>query len=137
MANGGFIITRQGLNCAARALAGQELQFTRVAFGDCESNGTVVTVDDDSAVALTNLINWKQDLPIVASPTVTDGQVSIPFLVSNANVTAGYWMRETGVFAKIPGSDEEILYAYSYDGDKGGWMFPTGGSQVWEQTYSP
>lgn len=135
MVQDGFIITQGGLNLLAKCLLGKQLVFTRVTFGDSESNGVAVIVNDEDALLLTNLISPKQNLSINGEPTVEGGQVMIPFLVSNANISEGYWMRETGVFARDPDTQNEVLYAYSNVGDKGGWMFPSGGAFVLEQTY--
>lgn len=129
----GFIVTRAGLNVLAKAIAGKLLKFVRVAFGDCEFGGENVTVTDEEAFDLANLIHWRKDLPIIGEPTVSGGVANIKFLVQNADVSEGFWMCETGVFALDPDTNEEVLYAYQYKGMRGGWLPPAGGTEIWQE----
>lgn len=131
----GFITTEAGLNVLAKAIAGKPLRFSRVGLGDSEAGGTIVTISAADAPDMTGLVNWKKDLPINNQPTVNGGIAYIPFLVQNTDVTAGFWMRETGIFAVDPDTGAEVLYAYENRGTKGGWLPPTG-IEVWEQTFT-
>lgn len=132
----GFITTDAGLNVLAKAIAGKPLRFSRVGLGDSEAGGAIVTISAEDAPDMTGLVNWKKDLPINSQPTVNGGIAYIQFLVQNSNVTAGFWMRETGIFAIDPDTGAEVLYAYENRGTKGGWLPPTGTNEVWEQTFT-
>lgn len=129
----GFIVTRAGLNAVAKAIAGKQLVFSRVAFGDSEIDGEIIPVTDEEAFEQTTMINWRKDLPMVGQPTVNGGVANIKFLVQNADVREGFYMRETGVFALDPDTEQEILYAYENKGLRGGFLPPTGGSEIWQQ----
>lgn len=129
----GFITTELGLNALAKAIAGEPLQFTRAALGDSESGGTVVTISADDAANMTSLVHWKKDLPFKGDPVVQGGIAYITFLVQNSDVTEGFWMREIGLFVTDPNTGDEILYAYENRGTKGGWLPPTGTSEIWQQ----
>lgn len=132
----GFVTTELGLNVLAKAIAGKPLRFTRVGLGDSEDGGAIVTIGAEDAPDMTGLVNWQKDLPILADPTVDGGIAYIKFLVQNSDVTEGFWMRETGIFALDPDTGAEILYAYENRGTKGGWLPPTGTNEIWEQTFT-
>lgn len=129
----GFIITRAGLNVLAKAIAGKQLKFVRVAFGDSETDGEFVPVTDEEAFERTELVNWKKDLPMIGQPTVNGGVANIKFLVQNADVAEGFFMRETGIFVKDPDTNQDVLYAYENVGLRGGWLPPLGGSHIYQQ----
>lgn len=129
----GFIVTRAGLNAVAKAIAGKQLVFSRVAFGDSEVDGVVIPVTDAEAFEQTAMINWRKDLPMVGQPTVSGGVANIKFLVQNADVEEGFYMRETGVFALDPDTGEEILYAYENVGLRGGFLPPVYSNTIWQQ----
>lgn len=132
----GFITTSQGLNLLAKAVAGKMLRFSRVGLGDSESGGTIVTIGADDAPDMTNLVHWQKDLPISGNPTVEGGIAYLQFIVQNSDVTNGFWMRETGIFAIDPDTGNEVLYAYENRGTKGGWLPPTSTNEIWEQTFT-
>ena len=129
----GFIVTRAGLNVLAKAIAGKQLKFVRVALGDSETNGEIVPVTDEEAFEQTGLINWKKDLPMRGQPTVNGGVANIKFLIQNADVTEGFFMRETGIFVKDTDTNQDVLYAYENIGLRGGWLPPLGGSHIYQQ----
>lgn len=129
----GFIVTRAGLNVLAKAIAGKQLKFVRVAFGDSETGGEFVPVTDEEAFEQNELIHWKKDLPMIGQPTVNGGVANIKFLVQNADVTEGFFMRETGIFVKDPDTNQDVLYAYENVGLRGGWLPPLGGSHIYQQ----
>lgn len=129
----GFIVTRAGLNVLAKAIAGKQLKFVRVALGDSETDGEIVPVTDEEAFEQTGLINWKKDLPMVGQPTVNGGVANIKFLIQNADVTEGFFMRETGIFVKDPDTNQDVLYAYENIGLRGNWLPPLGGSHIYQQ----
>lgn len=133
--SGGYIVTRAGLNVLAKAIAGKQLLFTRVSLGDCERNGQEVEVTDDEAYELNALIHKKKDLPITGEPTVSGGIAYIKFTVQNAEVSEGFWLCETGIFARDPDTNAEVLYAYEYKGKRGGWLPPSGGSEIWQEDH--
>ena len=100
----GFVLTTEGRRLLAKALAGEKLVFTKMETGDGLFTGDVKT--------LTVLVNKKDDFNINQIENTGNGQVLLKAIVSNKNITTGYYIKEIGMFAH--GDDNvEILYAYN------------------------
>lgn len=121
----GTRVTTAGLQLLAKALAGDELHFTRVALGD----GTLA--QGQQLASLTNLINWKLDLPITGIVVAGTGTASMTAVLQNASLTSGFFAREIGVYATDP-DDGEILYAVANAGNNCDYIPAGGGSDVVE-----
>lgn len=113
MSNPGMRLTRAGKNVLARGLLGEEIHFTKVAFGDGDFD-----YDQEKVIDLTALKSWKMDLPIVGKTLDGDGTVTIVALCSNFQLEKGFAAKEIGVFATDQESGNEILYAYRNAGDE-------------------
>ena len=113
----GMKITDAGRNLLAKALQGKELMFMRGVIGDGElPDGTDIT-------QMTELINYKKDLPIQSIELVTGvGVVEVFLDMSNRDVTQGFWIREFGLIAKDPDTEEELLYAYRNVGNEASYL---------------
>ena len=121
----GTRITTAGLQLLAKALAGTELNFTRVALGD----GSLV--QGQSLASLTSLIDWKMDLPISGLVVAGTGTASLTAVLQNASLSTGFFARELGVYATDPDVGE-ILYAVANAGTNCDYIPAGGGSDIVE-----
>lgn len=101
----GQTITDKGRELLARALAGEgEFQFTGAAFGDQKHTGDIAIVEE--------LKNKKLDLLVM--DTVNDrGTVKVTIQITNETVAESFYTEEFGVYAKLKGDANEILYSYA------------------------
>ena len=100
----GFVLTNKGRELLAKAVAGEQLTFTKMEVGDGTFTGDIKT--------LTSLVSKKEDFNINQIENQGNGQVLLKAIINNQNTTIGYYIREIGVFAH--GADNiEILYAYN------------------------
>ena len=128
-AKSGLHITTKGLNVLAKALAGKELQFTRVALGDSVVNGVTKTPTDAQILNLTALYHECDiTLPLVDCRFAGNGAAVVSFKLDNANVTQGFWARELGLFANDPDTGNEILYSYKNFGNLASYIIGGGGA---------
>lgn len=122
-------LTYKGLELLARGQLGKEINFTRVIMGDG------VISDEQDTRQLIGLVNPKLELPIVSMEITGVGTVVMETKLKNNNLTAGFFAREVGVFAKEGDDGEEILYSYRNTGDKSDYIPAGGGPEVWNLLY--
>lgn len=123
------LLTRKGFAMLAQALSGKELTFTRVVFGDSKRGNEIVEPTADEQLALTDLISpCDLELPITACIPSDNGTVALTFLINNAHVTTGFYIREVGFFAQV--DDVEELYAYANYGLNARWL-PASSEETW------
>lgn len=121
MANfGGHILTDAGRDYIAYChAAGVAPVFSSVKVGDGVQYG--------SPAKLTALVNLKKSLSITETPKRTaTGRFNITAVLNNSDVTAGFFLREWGVFCKK--GEAEILYCYANSGNSADWITPFDGS---------
>lgn len=129
-AEGGLLFTRAGFDVLAKAIAGGELRYSRVAFGDALKSGNVVIPTDEDIADMTALIHKKNiNLPLVDVSFSGGGTATVSFQVQNQTLSEGFHCREIGLFAFDPDTNDEVLYAYKNYGNLGKWI-PAGGSAV-------
>lgn len=131
-AKDGSRVTRRGFDLLAKAVAGKELKYTRVAFGDSVKAGQVVIPSIEEGVELDDLINWRMNLPMADCSFTGAGTAAIKFSVKNAEIAEGFWIRELGLFAEDPDTGEEILYCYRNSGLLSEYIPAGGGAVVWD-----
>lgn len=108
MANwSGWIVTEKGLSLQAKVEAGAVMNFTKIKTGDG-------LIGDQAIEKLTDVLQPKQNLGIGSVAALDNGQCRLTSVVTNKGITAGYYMRELGIFAEDPNLGE-ILFAYNYD----------------------
>lgn len=105
----GTLLTAKGRALQAKVEAGATMTITKLKIGD-GTMGAGQTVD-----ALTDLLAPKKNLGISALTPLESGVCKITAVVTNAGLTAGFYVRELGIFAQDPDLGE-ILYAYTADG---------------------
>ncbi|WP_310830373.1 hypothetical protein [Paenibacillus pedocola] len=124
---GGMTLTNKGLALQGKAQAGTQLNYTRIAVGDGSLSG-------QSIPALNGLISPKKTLPIKRLRTQSPNKVIVGAVLSNAEVTTGFYFREVGVFAQDPDAGE-ILYAYANSGVTADYIAPGGGTDIIEKVF--
>ncbi|OIB04836.1 hypothetical protein AK95_14565 [Paenibacillus sp. LC231] len=123
---GGLIQTNKGRNLQAKAEAGALLKFTRMGIGDGQLGG-------QSIPTLNKLISEKKSLPITRLKPQLPAQAIVGAVLSNQDVTTGFYFRELGIFAQDP-DEGEILYAYGNSGSGAEYIPPAGTADIIEKT---
>ena len=107
-------LTNAGQALQTKVLAGATLTFTRIALGDGQLNGQPIA-------PLTALISQKATVEVDSVRVVNTTTAQAAGFFSNADISTGFWWRETGVFAQDPDVGE-ILYGYTNAGDAGDYI---------------
>lgn len=107
-------LTNAGQALQTKVLAGETLTFTRIALGDGQLNGQPIA-------PLTALISQKATVEVDSVRVVNTGTAQVAGFFSNADISTGFWWRETGVFAQDPDVGE-VLYGYTNAGDAGDYI---------------
>lgn len=122
----GTVLTRQGKALQAKAQTGVKLEFTRVGLGDSLLPNGAILGD------MTALISPQKTLPIKDIAVIGDGTSRIRVLISNTDLSVGFFIREIGVFALDP-DDGEILYSIVNVGNEADFIPAKGGPVAVEQ----
>lgn len=101
--------TLAGLAAIQRAMAGEDILFTKLEIGD-----GVLTNTDVSG--MTGLINKTKDYVLGAVQAEDSEIVRLRSNISNGGVTQDLIIREYGIYAKF-GNEQEFLFAYLNVGD--------------------
>lgn len=125
----GLVLTKKGQLLQAKVGTGVVLALTKMKLGSgVLPNGT--SLED-----LTDLVTPEQDVGIAAKEVLTEQKMcKISATISNAGLSAGYYVRELGVFANDP-DDGEILYAVTSDSAPD-YLPPEGGSTAVSQEFA-
>ena len=107
-------LTNAGQALQTKVLAGATLTFTRIALGDGQLNGQPIA-------PLTALISQKATVEVDSVRVVNTSTAQVAGFFSNADISTGFWWRETGLFAQDPDAGE-ILYGYTNAGDAGDYI---------------
>ena len=118
MAYGTTYITTQGAILAAKTLQSKTLEFTKYKIGD----GTIEDGSVEEIKALTDLKSTKLSFDITKIARETDTQVTVRGLFKNTDAEEGFWLRELGLYAKDPDTQNEILFAYVNYGTEGEYI---------------
>lgn len=102
-----LMLTKQGKVLQAKAIAGSTLTITKMKLG------SGIIPEGVSPEDLTDLIQPKQVLGLTAI-SVNGGLAKIQSIVTNAELSEGYYIRECGVFATDP-DEGEVMYAIMTD----------------------
>lgn len=103
-------ITRTGLDMIAKSQTGDKLIFTGIKIGDGQ-------IGAQSIPDMTDLINFKQDVPINSVTAKENGHAEIIGIIDNENLDVGFFVREIGIFAKINDGGTPALYGYANAGN--------------------
>lgn len=108
MAYGITYITTQGAILAAKTLQSKTLSFSKFAIG----SGEIADDSVDTIKALTGLVDKKLTFDITKIKRETDTQVTVRGLFKNTDAEDSFYLRELGLFAIDPDTQQEILFAY-------------------------
>lgn len=122
-----LILTKKGKALQAKAVAGELLTITKMKLG----SGTIP--DGVSPEDLNDLIQPKQILGLTAIEA-KGNLAKIQSVITNADLSEGYYIRECGVFAQDP-DEGEIMYAIMTDTSPD-FLPPIGGSIVISEEFS-
>lgn len=103
MADTYAVITNKGMEMQNKLLNGEALRITTVKTG----TGTVTVTD---LRAQEELKSMKQTLSIV-NKQVSENSLVLMVQLTTVGLQEGYDLQQLGVYAKLQGSDEEILFA--------------------------
>ena len=103
-------ITRAGLDMIAKSQTGDKLIFTGIKIGDGQ-------IGAQSIPDMTDLINFKQDVPINSVTAKENGHAEIIGIIDNENLDVGFFVREIGIYAKINDGGTPALYGYANAGN--------------------
>ena len=125
----GLVLTKKGQLLQAKVGTGVVLALTKMKLGSgVLPNGT--SLED-----LTDLVTPEQNVGIAAKEVLTDQKMcKISATITNIGLSAGYYVRELGVFANDP-DDGEILYAVTFDSAPD-YLPPEGGSTAVSQEFA-
>lgn len=108
-------ITRTGLDMIAKSQTGDKLIFTGIKIGDGQ-------IGAQSIPDMTDLINFKQDVPINSVTAKENGHAEIIGIIDNENLDVGFFVREIGIYAKINEGGTPALYGYANAGNLASYM---------------
>ena len=105
----GLVLTKKGQLLQAKVGTGVVLALTKMKLGSGVLPEGALLED------LTDLVTPEQNVGIAAKEVLTDQKIcKISATITNVGLSAGYYVRELGVFANDP-DDGEILYAVTSD----------------------
>ncbi|MCI8641037.1 MAG: hypothetical protein HFJ59_04100 [Clostridia bacterium] len=114
MAYGVTYITTQGAILAAKTLQAKTLTFSKFQIGD----GTIENSSMENIKALDDLVNKVVEFDITKISRETDTQITVRGLFKNTDAEDSFYLRELGLYAIDPDTNEEILFAYINYGDE-------------------
>lgn len=105
----GLVLTKKGQLLQAKVGTGIVLALTKMKLG------SGVLPEGTALEDLTDLVTPEQNVGIAAKEVLTEQKMcKISATITNVGLSAGYYVRELGVFANDP-DDGEILYAVTSD----------------------
>ena len=112
----GLMLTEAGIQMIAESQLNEtKLIITKAKIGD----GDLPVGHDISK--MTDVLSPKLEAPFSSFKNLGNGQIDIKFAVSNAELEAGFFAKEIGIFASLE-DGTETLYAYTNAGNKTGWI---------------
>ncbi|MCA4755528.1 tail fiber protein [Paenibacillus glucanolyticus] len=119
-------LTNKGRVLQAKAQAGTQLKYTKYVLGDAQLGG-------QSIATLNGVISPKKTVDVTRLWMNPPNQATIGFVLSNQDVTTGFYFRELGLYALDP-DEGEILYWYANAGDTADYIPPTNTGDVISKT---
>ena len=125
----GLVLTKKGQLLQAKVGTGVVLALTKMKLG------SGVLPKGTSLEDLTDLVAPEQNVGIASKEVLTDQKMcKISATITNVGLSAGYYVRELGVFVDDP-DDGEILYAVTSDSAPD-YLPPEGGSTAVSQEFA-
>lgn len=117
--------TNRGRALQAKAQAGAQLNFTRIAVGDGQLSGQAIA-------DLTALLHEVKSITLNKFKVLPGGKAVVGGVLSNQDIETGFWWRELGLFAQDPDLGE-ILYCYGNAGELAEYIPSPGGAEILEK----
>lgn len=114
MAYGTTYITTQGAILAAKTLQSKTLSFSHFSIG----SGSIADSSVATIKALTGLVNPELSFDITKVNRETDTQVTVRGLFKNTDAEEGFWLKELGLYAIDPDTNQQVLFAYINYGEE-------------------
>lgn len=111
------VLTNNGRNLIAKTHKGKELKFSKFVIGSGILPDGVIIPEMDSLIAP----RINMEIARIYNPGHI-GTVIISGVANNKNLHESFFMKEIGLFAIDPDTDNELLYAYIYAGDTADYM---------------
>jgi hypothetical protein len=115
---GRIVTTNQGKNMVTESIRTHSaIIFTKISLGDGLLNGETIET-------MTGLKHRLMDGNVPKINTLGNGEIEAVSTVSNSELTAGFFARELGLFAKLGEEGEEQLFAYTNAGSNASYIPP-------------
>ena len=115
---GRIVTTNQGKNMVTESIRTKSaIIFTKISLGDGLLN-------DETIETMTGLKHRLLDGNIPKINPLGNGEIEAVSTVSNSELTAGFFARELGLFAKLGEEGEEQLFAYTNAGSNASYIPP-------------
>lgn len=115
---GRIVTTNQGKNMVTESIRTKSaIIFTKISLGDGLLNGETIET-------MTGLKHRLLDGNIPKINHLGNGEIEAVSTVSNSELTAGFFARELGLFAKLGEEGEEQLFAYTNAGSNASYIPP-------------
>ena len=115
---GRIVTTNQGKNMVTESIRTKSaIIFTKISLGDGLLNGETIET-------MTGLKHRLLDGNIPKINPLGNGEIEAVSTVSNSALTAGFFARELGLFAKLGEEGEEQLFAYTNAGSNASYIPP-------------
>lgn len=115
---GRIVTTNQGKNMVTESIRTKSaIIFTKISLGDGLLNGEIIET-------MTGLKHRLMDGNVPKINHLGNGEIEAVSTVSNSELTAGFFARELGLFAKLGEEGEEQLFAYTNAGSNASYIPP-------------
>ena len=115
---GRIVTTNQGKNMVTESIRTHSaIIFTKISLGDGLLNGETIET-------MTGLKHRFMDGNVPKINHLGNGEIEAVSTVSNSELTAGFFARELGLFAKLGEEGEEQLFAYTNAGSNASYIPP-------------
>ena len=115
---GRIVTTNQGKNMVTESIRTHSaIIFTKISLGDGLLNGETIET-------MTGLKHRLMDGNATKINHLGNGEIEAVSTVSNSELTAGFFARELGLFAKLGEKGEEQLFAYTNAGSNASYIPP-------------
>ena len=125
---GKFEITNDGIEIEYKAQIGKPLNFTKFILGDGEYSGDILDL-----TSLVNPIKTVEVKRLDIQELTTVKKVIIGFNLNTADIQTGFYLREIGLYAKDPDTNQEKLVFYGNSGDTADYISPNTGTTISEK----
>ena len=115
---GRIVTTNQGKNMVTESIRTHSaIIFTKISLGDGLLNGETIET-------MTGLKHRLMDGNVPKINHLGNGEIEAVSTISNSGLTAGFFARELGLFAKLGEEGEEQLFAYTNAGSNASYIPP-------------